>query len=164
MNAQSVQVRLEALTPEWLDAVCEIERKVYTHPWSRANFADSVRANYHCRVLLAGDVLLGYFVAMKGVGEVHLLDIAVAPAYQRQGWALLMLEAIGVWARAQGAARLWLEVRASNVRAQAVYARHGFEHVSIRKNYYPAPDDRRENAVIMSLRLDGPGSHAGAGP
>ena len=54
---------------------------------------------------------------MKGVDEVHLLNITVAPALQRQGWAPLMLEALDGWSRAQGAQWLWLEVRASNERA-----------------------------------------------
>ena len=54
---------------------------------------------------------------MKGVDEVHLLNITVAPAFQRQGWAPLMLEALAGWSRGQDAQWLWLEVRASNLRA-----------------------------------------------
>ena len=43
---------------------------------------------------MAGDHLLGYFVAMLGVDEAHLLNITVAPAYQRQGWARVLLDAL----------------------------------------------------------------------
>jgi ribosomal protein S18 acetylase RimI-like enzyme len=60
---------------------------------------------------------------MKGVEEVHLLNITVAPEYQRQGWSRVMLEALAIWARGQGAQWLWLEVRVGNVRAMQVYER-----------------------------------------
>jgi ribosomal-protein-alanine N-acetyltransferase len=102
---------------------------------------------------MAGDELLGYFVAMPGFEEVHLLNITVAPACQRQGWALVMLDALVLWARAQRAEWLWLEVRASNTRAQQVYLRRGFARVGQRKAYYPAGHGLREDAVVMSLRL-----------
>ena len=102
--------------------------------------------------------LIGYFVAMKGVDEVHLLNITVAPAFQRQGWAPLMLEALAGWSRGQDAQWLWLEVRASNLRALAIYERNGFRRVGMRKGYYPAQDNAREDAVVMSLRLNESGS------
>jgi ribosomal-protein-alanine N-acetyltransferase len=47
---------------------------------------------------------------------------------------------------------LWLEVRASNTRARALYRRRGFAEVGVRKAYYPAPV-RREDAVVMSLAM-----------
>ena len=56
-------------------------------------------------------------------------------------------------ARARGDLRLWLEVRASNLRAQQVYEAHGFRRVGERKNYYPADRGQREHAVVMSLKL-----------
>ncbi|HWP12105.1 MAG TPA: ribosomal protein S18-alanine N-acetyltransferase, partial [Ramlibacter sp.] len=96
---------------------------------------------------------LGYFVAMKGVDEVHLLNITVAPAYQHQGWGRVILDALATWSRGQGAQWLWLEVRASNVRAQRIYEQHGYRRVGERKSYYPAGLARREDAVVMSLKL-----------
>jgi ribosomal-protein-alanine N-acetyltransferase len=82
-----------------------------------------------------------------------LLNITVAPAYQRQGWAQVMLDAITLWARGQGAHSLWLEVRHGNQRAIEVYQAHGYRHVGLRKSYYPAAQGLREDAVVMSLRL-----------
>jgi ribosomal-protein-alanine N-acetyltransferase len=90
---------------------------------------------------------------MKGVDEVHLLNITVAPAHQRQGWAPVMLDALAIWARGQGAQWLWLEVRVGNARAKAVYERYGFRHVGTRRNYYPATAAGREDALVMSLAL-----------
>ena len=153
---QPLEARLETMTVEHVDAVVAVERVAYSHPWTRVNFTDSLAAGYHCQALLAGPTLIGYFVAMKGVDEVHLLNITIAPAYQRQGWALLLLEALAGWARGFGAQWLWLEVRASNERAQQVYVRHGFRRVGVRKGYYPGVHTLREDAVVMSLRLDEP--------
>ncbi len=104
-------------------------------------------------MLMAGDQLLGYFVAMKGVDEVHLLNITVAPDYQRQGWAHVMLDALAIWAKGQGADWLWLEVRLGNLRAIKVYEAQGFTRVGLRKKYYPAVQGQREDALVMSLRL-----------
>ena len=64
----------------------------------------------------------------------------------------MMLDALALWSRSQGAEWLWLEVRVSNVRARQVYEQHGYRRVGVRKNYYPA-DQGREDAVVMSLKL-----------
>ncbi len=159
---QPLEARLEPLTVGRVDAVCAVEQSAYSHPWTRMNFIDSLDAGYHCQLLLGGDALIGYFVAMKGVDEVHLLNLTVAPAFQRQGWAPLLLEALAGWSRGQGAQWLWLEVRESNQRALDIYARQGFRRVGLRKDYYPAAGNQRENALVMSLRLDESGSAWGA--
>ena len=151
---QPQEAHLEPMTAAHVDAVLALEQSAYEHPWSRGNFADSVAAGYHCQLLLGGETLLGYFIAMRGVDEVHLLNITIAPAFQRQGWAPLLLQAVAGWARGQGAQWLWLEVRVSNTRALAVYDRYGFRRVGLRKRYYPAAGGRREDAVVMSLRLN----------
>ena len=156
--APGPQARLQPMTPERLDAVLAVEQSVYSHPWTRGNFIDTLAAGHHALCLVGplpdgGEELLGYFVAMPGFEEVHLLNITVAPAWQRQGWARLMLDALVLWARARQADWLWLEVRASNTRAQQVYLRHGFVRVGQRKAYYPAGHGLREDAVVMSLRL-----------
>ena len=64
-----------------------------------------------------------------------------------------LLDALALWARGRGAQWLWLEVRASNLRAQQVYEAHGFRRVGERKRYYPAGHGQREDAVVMSLPL-----------
>ena len=156
---QPLEARFETMTPAWLPTVLRVEQSAYPHPWSERSFLDSLHAGYQAQLLTAGPAdkpaLLGYFVAMKGVDEVHLLNIAVAPAFQRQGWAQVMLDALSVWSRGQGAQWLWLEVRVSNVRARAVYQSHGFRQVGTRRNYYPASaaSPRGEDAIVMSLKL-----------
>jgi len=167
--APAVERRIvfEPVTDADLDAVCEVEKSAYTHPWTRKHFADSLASGYPAVMLLGealpgeavhprrpdGRVLLGYLVAMPGVDEVHLLNITVAPAHQRQGWARFMLDALMLWSRGQRAQWLWLEVRASNTPARALYERYGFQQVGVRRGYYPASHFQREDAVVMSLNL-----------
>ena len=151
--AASRQARLELLTPALLEVLLPIEQSAYSHPWTRGNFIDALAAGYRCQLLMGDDELLGYFVAMHGVGEVHLLNLTVAPRHQHQGWAHVMLDALDLWARSLSALWVWLEVRVSNQRAQAVYQRHGYRRVGERKCYYPAEDGQRENAIVMSLLL-----------
>lgn len=147
------EARFEPLTEAWLPAVSALEQAAYTHPWTLRNFRDAIDAGYQAQVLLAGETLLGYFIAMKGVDEIHLLNITVAPAYQRQGWARVMLDALALWSRGQRAQWLWLEVRVSNLRAFEIYAAYGFRRVGLRKGYYPESTFKREDAIVMSLQL-----------
>ena len=149
---RSAEAQFESMADVRLDEVVHLERQVYQHPWTHGNFADSLRSGYQAQVLVADDQLLGYFVAMKGVDEVHLLNITVAPEHQGQGWGRLMLDALALWSRGQQAQWLWLEVRASNARAQHIYEQHGYRRVGERKSYYPAGGGR-EDAVVMSLKL-----------
>ena len=148
-----------------LDTLVEIETAAYPFPWSRGNFIDSLNAGYLARKRVDESGLwLGYFIAMPGVQEVHLLNLTVAPLHQRRGHARAMLDELVRESLALGAQRLWLEVRASNERAQALYRRYGFRDVGLRRGYYPAGTLARENAIVMSLIVGGdaaaPGRHA----
>jgi len=149
---ETMEAGFEPMTQARLDEVLAIENSAYAHPWTRGNFADSLRSGYQGQLLCAGETVLGYFIAMKGVDEVHLLNITVAPAYQGQGWGRVMLDALALWSRGQGAQWLWLEVRTSNRRALEVYQRYGYRRVGERKGYYPAHDGR-EDAIVMSYKL-----------
>ena len=151
--SQAAEARFEPVLADRLEEVLRVEQRAYAHPWSHANFVDALQSGYEAQMLVADGYVLGYFVAMKGVDEVHLLNITVAPEFQRQGWARVMLDALAVWARGQGAQWLWLEVRVSNLRALRIYEAHGYRRVGQRKAYYPAGNGQREDAVVMSLPL-----------
>ncbi len=150
---ERAEARIAAMDLPSLARVMEVEQRAYAHPWSRANFGDVLQSGYHARLLLGGDTLLGYFVVMLGVEEAHLLNITVDPAYQRQGWGRLMLDAARLWALSEAAHILWLEVRVGNVRAIKVYQSHGFEVVGQRKAYYATGRGQREDALVMRLQL-----------
>jgi [ribosomal protein S18]-alanine N-acetyltransferase len=139
-----------------LDELMQIETRAYPFPWTRQNFEDGMKAGYRVQRLLAGGQLLAYYVAMQGVEEVHLLNLTVAPEHQGQGWAQTCLRHLARWARADvGARQTWLEVRASNARAQRLYTRFGFQRIGHRKGYYPNGALPREDAVVMGLELAG---------
>ena len=151
--ANPVEAEFVPLSVDWLPSVMRVENSAYSHPWTEVNFHDALRSGYQAQLLVAGGQLLGYFVAMRGVDEVHLLNITVAPACQGQGWARVMLDALRIWATGQRADWLWLEVRVNNPRARTVYEAQGYRQVGLRKNYYPAAGGQREDALVMSLKL-----------
>jgi [ribosomal protein S18]-alanine N-acetyltransferase len=148
------EARFELMRSDHLAQVIAIEQAVYEWPWSAGNMADSIQAGYLCLQLMGGpQELIGYMIAMKGVDEVHLLNITVAPPYLGQGWARVMLDALALWAQEQKVQWLWLEARVSNTRALKVYERYGFRRVGERKKYYPAAGSQREDAIVMSCKL-----------
>ena len=147
------QLRWSALAIDDMEALLAVEQQCYSHPWTRGNFVDSMVMGYAIELLWADTQLVGYFVAMEGVQEVHLLNITVNPAFQHQGWARVLLEQLRAWCISRNAQQLWLEVRTSNARAQHVYAQFGFERVGLRKRYYPVSHLEREDAVVMRYVL-----------
>jgi len=132
-----------------IDQVMAVELQAYPFPWSRAHFTDSLAAGYLAQMRQAGPELIGYYVAMPGVDELHLLNLTVAPAHQGHGHARALLAHLAQAAQSLKAAQIWLEVRESNTRARMLYERWGFEAVGLRKAYYPAAHGQREHAVVM---------------
>ncbi len=146
--------RLQPLTAAQVDAIVAVEVRAYAHPWSHGNFVDSLAAGYVARVALDDEGLVtGYFIAMPGVDELHLLNVTVAPEHQGRGHGRALLEAVVAEARARGATRLLLEVRESNLRARRLYTSRGFAELGRRRGYYPARSGR-EDALVMSLALE----------
>lgn len=137
-----------------LDAVAAIEASAYAHPWTRGNFADSLGAGYVAELLLGANAqVLGYLLGLYGHQETHLLNLTVAPAFQRQGHGLVLLARLSELARLRGDRQLWLEVRQSNAPAQRLYRQAGFEDIGLRRGYYPAGANGREDALVMRLKL-----------
>src|SRR5437867_2120738 len=135
-----------------LAEVMAIEGAVYSHPWSRGNFADSLRAGYECRTLRLGTELIGYFVLMVAAGEAHLLNLSIAARHQRSGHGSALLREALELARRRGARSLFLEVRPSNSAAQALYRRFGFRRIAVRRGYYPAHFGR-EDALVYTVGI-----------
>jgi ribosomal-protein-alanine N-acetyltransferase len=145
---------LRTITFDLLEAVLAIEVDAYAFPWTRGNFIDSIAAGYVTRALQGADGrLIGYFVAMPGFEEMHLLNLTVAAPYQRQGHARALLQKLYALSRDCGANAVWLEVRESNGGARALYLREGFVEAGRRRGYYPAPQGTREDAILMSKAL-----------
>lgn len=137
---------------EDLDRVMEIEPTIYSHPWSRGNFSDSLHAGYSCWVYESEGEVVGYAVVMTVLDEAHLLNISIAAEHQGRGLGRELLNHLIDIARRHGATMMFLEVRPSNKNAIALYESIGFNEFSIRKGYYPAHNGR-EDAILMGLAL-----------
>jgi ribosomal-protein-alanine N-acetyltransferase len=135
-----------------LAEVMAIESTIYSHPWSRGNFSDSLRAKYQCWTWRLGRDLLGYFVLLVAAGEAHLLNLSVAAACQRAGHGSALLKGVMQLSRSGGARQLFLEVRPSNLGAKALYERFGFRQVAVRPGYYPGFGGR-EDALVLTIEL-----------
>jgi ribosomal-protein-alanine N-acetyltransferase len=144
--------RLQAMRENDLDEVLAIENVIYTHPWTRGNFSDSLRAGYDCRTWRLQGELVGYFILMAAAGEAHLLNLSIAARRQRGGHGSALLREALDLARRRAARSVFLEVRPSNAAAQALYARFGFRRIGVRRAYYPAHFGR-EDALVYTREL-----------
>jgi len=140
------------LQVEEVDDVLAIENRAYPFPWSRGNFADSLASGYSAWACRIEGTLMGYAVMMLVIDEAHLLNLTVAPEWQRRGHGTTMLHHLFALARSHGAKRMFLEVRPSNAPGQGLYRKLGFETIGRRRGYYPAGEGR-EDAVVMALTL-----------
>jgi ribosomal-protein-alanine N-acetyltransferase len=136
-----------------LDVVA-IEREAYQFPWSEGIFRDCLRVGYVCRVVLAGEQVVGYGVMSVGAGEAHILNLCVAERHRCRGLARQLLLSLLESATAAGAAEAFLEVRPSNTTAIRLYLALGFEQVGMRRGYYQAVNGR-EDAAVLRLALRG---------
>ncbi|HSN17603.1 MAG TPA: ribosomal protein S18-alanine N-acetyltransferase [Gammaproteobacteria bacterium] len=133
-------------------AVMDIERRAYQFHWTEGIFRDCLRVGYCCWVMEVDGAVIGYGIMSLVVGEAHLLNICIAPEWQRRGYGKLLLEHFMELARERGAAQMFLEVRLSNTAALTLYRDSGFNEVGMRKNYYPAVNGR-EDAMILAIEL-----------
>ena len=152
MSALHPDYQFRPMVESDIDAIMEIEPSIYSHPWSRGNFSDSLVSGYSAWVLLDGAEIIGYALMMMVLDEAHLLNLSITRAYQKQGLGRLLLEHMIAIAKRQNAANMFLEVRPSNISAIALYENIGFNEMAIRRGYYPAHNGR-EDAVLMGLAL-----------
>jgi len=161
-GSPSIQANIREMRFEDLEQVICIEHEIFLFPWSLINFSDSIKAGYHCRVLVQprsetdtqpdADVVMGYGILMTGPGEAHVLTVGVGYAWQGQGLGEKMLRHLIALSREHQAESVLLDVRESNIGAASLYRRLGFQQIAVRKGYYPAMCGR-EDALVMKLEL-----------
>ena len=145
-----------ALRPmRWWDVepVLELERALFgATAWTAESFWSEL-AHPESRTYLVAQgsdgAILGYAGVMAVGADADVQTIAVAPAAQGQGLGGTLLEALVDVARRAGATSLLLEVRADNTGAIALYERHGFDRIAVRRRYYQPGD---VDAWVMRLR------------
>lgn len=132
----------DCLRNEYLDAITEIENQSFSHPWSRFAFERELEnsvADYTVAVL-DGEVV-AYGGMWHILDEGHITNIAVRQDMRRKGIGDALVANMLQKGREKGIGAFTLEVRVSNTGAQALYKKHGFESVGIRKKYYPDGED-----------------------
>jgi ribosomal-protein-alanine N-acetyltransferase len=154
MNAllKPLEMDFRPMCADDLEALIKIERAAYPYPWTLGNFRDCLESGYSCWIAEIEGEMAGYWVMMLAVGEGHILNCCVAPAWQGRGFGRSLMEHLLSVARDHVTEGLYLEVRPSNTRALCLYERLGFEGIALRRNYYPA-DQGREDALVMRMIL-----------
>ena len=152
----SAAIKIRRLEAQDIDAVVGIQTQCReASQWSRNEYellaAPAANNTAPCWVAENDGRVAGFLAARKLADELEILNLAVAPASQRQGVAGLLLRTAMKWAAAEGIAKIYLEVRASNAPAKTFYQSHGFRITGTRPNYYRDPPD---DALLLTAAVD----------
>ena len=141
---------IRRMTVEDVPAVAELDRISFSLPWTERSFHFEVSSNpaSRCWVAEQGGQIIGVVVAWLLLDEVHIATIATRPEFRRQGIAQALLAHVLKLGAKDGALSSFLEVRASNLAAQAMYHKFGYEETGRRPRYYK---DNGEDAILMTL-------------
>lgn len=134
------------------NAMLQVETAATEFPWSLAQFISSFQTGDEITVLEVNNIVRGFSVFQLILDESSLLNFAVHPQYQGQGYGRFLLEQGLASQIKAGACKCILEVRISNISAQKLYQSLGFVQIGERKNYYPGMHNR-EDALVMSRGL-----------
>ncbi len=118
-------------------AAWQIEQRAHAFPWSEKTFFGNQGERYLNFKLTADDRMAAFAITQVVLDEATLFNIAVDPDFQRRGLGRMLLEHLIDELEKRGVVTLWLEVRASNAAAIALYESLGFNEATIRRNYYP---------------------------
>lgn len=142
---------IRRMQPEDIPAVARLERACFSEPWSEQGFLDALklRDNIFLTARLDGR-LIGYCGLYASADEGEITNVAVSEAARDRGIGGLLLEEAFRLAGRQGISSIYLEVRAGNASAIALYRRLGFEECGVRRNFYRLPT---EDALVMTVRL-----------
>ncbi|WPC18080.1 ribosomal protein S18-alanine N-acetyltransferase [Pediococcus inopinatus] len=145
----------KAMIPD-IPEILNVERSVYEGqtPWDRAAFATELRRKFDRLYLVIRyhDRMLGFIGASfdDRTATAHITNVAVVPDKQNRGIGAYLLKTMIGKAEYIGYKKMTLEVRRSNVRAQALYLKMGFEKTGVKAHYYFGD---HEDAIDMTLTL-----------
>ncbi|MGB8338492.1 MAG: ribosomal protein S18-alanine N-acetyltransferase [Burkholderiales bacterium] len=145
------QIDIRPLRRSETAEVARIESETYAYPWTLGNFIDSLNAGHSCWAIAVNGALAGYAVMLVAAHEAHLLNISIAGEWQGRGLGTQLLQHSMRTAKPD-AGIMFLEVRPSNVKAQHLYEREGFQRIAMRPKYYPSSEGR-EDAIIFARNL-----------
>ena len=138
----SVKIIIEPLAERHLAQAAQLERECFSDPWSLEGLLAAV----------SGEAMAGYLGLHAVCGEGYIANLAVAPAFRRQGVARALLRAGAEIAEKEKLEFLSLEVRTSNLPARRLYESEGYVHIGARPGFYTNP---REDGEIYTKRFGG---------
>lgn len=141
---------ISLLTPDDLAQAFAIECRSHAFPWSEKTFASNQGERFINLRLDVDGQMAAFAITQVVLDEASLFNIAVDPAFQRRGLGRQLLQHLIDELIKRDVLTLWLEVRASNLPAIALYEQLGFNQVSRRPNYYPTASGH-EDAILMAL-------------
>jgi len=156
------ELKYRAMTNFDLGAVLEIEKQLFPDPWNLAQFKEELAGvpktrSYFVAELATTQKVVGFAgLFCPGVGaDADIQTISVSAQYQGNGIGQALLDLLINAAIERSAPAIFLEVRAENEQARALYAKNGFTQISVRKNYYQnaQPRSKRSDAIIMQKLL-----------
>lgn len=136
---------------EHIAQIEELEKLCFSVPWTRQQLVSQLPDNMHVFLAaVSGEEVLGYVGMMYVLDEGYISNVAVSPEHRRQGIADALINELLSRAKMLELSFVTLEVRDSNQGARALYKKHGFTDVGLRKNYYNFPT---EDAILMTTFL-----------
>ena len=145
-----MNLTLRKMTVEDVSAVVDLDQKSFSLPWPERSFRFELTDNpaSRCWVAELEGRVVGMIVVWLIVDEAHVATIATHPEYRRQGIGRRLLAYALRHMIPDGAHSSFLEVRESNLAAQEMYRKFGYEVTGRRRRYYR---DNDEDAILMSL-------------
>jgi ribosomal-protein-alanine N-acetyltransferase len=137
------------LTEHDTDLVYPIELAAHRWPWSQANLLSCFGGRYLNGLMLENGQPIGFYISDLVAGDSSLMNICVHPHWQGKGLGRALLQHYLERSATAGAEAWFLEVRASNASAIALYESEGFAEYCRRDGYYGAGSER-EDAILMS--------------
>ncbi|OCQ20751.1 ribosomal-protein-alanine N-acetyltransferase [Pseudoalteromonas luteoviolacea] len=140
------------LSQHTMSDIMAVEVASHPHPWSEKTLASCIGGRYFNASLTCDGELIGYYIAERAGPDYTLMNICVHPQKQGQGLATLLMQSLIQRCIEEQAENLFLEVRASNTTAIALYEKMGLTIMGKRKHYYPTIDGK-EDAILMGLQF-----------
>ena len=146
--------RIRLAVPADAGPLVTIERRCFSDPWSETSFREALESPWTLGfVAQAGRGIAGYLIGREVAGTGEILNLAVSPEFRRAGVGRALLRAAIIRLRKRRVDEVYLEVRESNLSAQALYLSSGFRPVGQRSAYYRNP---KEDALVLWLAIEQP--------
>ena len=147
-----MDLRICDASSEHVEQLEALERVCFSIPWTKEQLLSQLPDESHCfLVAMEGEKLMGYVGMMHVLDEGYISNVAVVPEVRREGIGDSLISALLQRAEDLGLSFVTLEVRAGNLPAIALYEKHGFVRVGLRKKYYDSP---KEDAILMTRLLN----------